>query len=105
MRGNGSMVIAAGEESVYVFSSSAQYRPVTPSPQVTAGPVLPNTITIVPATPAPQKTAEMTMPVTHAVTSVPTTYSIIRTATQSPVPALIPLISILGVVFVLMKRR
>ncbi len=107
MSGDGSLVIAAGEETVYAFSSSAQYRPVTPSPPVTLPTAQNNPLpaTIVPTTTALQNTAETTRSATQAVTSVPTTYSIIRTATQSPVPALLPLISILGVVCVLLKRR
>lgn len=107
MSGNGSLVIAAGEETVYAFSSSAQYRPATQSPPVTLQTAqnTPLPVMIVPETTALQKTAETTRSATQAVTLVPTTYSVIRTATQSPVPALLPLLGVLGAVFVLMKRR
>ena len=105
LSGDGSLVIATGEETVYTFSSSAQPLPVVRSPQVTASPVQQKNATAIPATTAPQKTAEMSRSATQAITSVPTTYSVIRTATQGPVSAIIPLLGILSAVFVLLKRR
>jgi len=105
MSGDGSLVVSTGEETVYAFSSSAQSLPAVRSPQVTQSPVQQKNATPVPATTALQKTAEMSQSAAGEVTSVPTTYSIIRTATQSPVSAIIPLLGMLGAVFVLSKRR
>ncbi|MFY9800936.1 MAG: PQQ-binding-like beta-propeller repeat protein, partial [Methanoregula sp.] len=103
MSGDGSLVIAAGEETVYAFSSSAQYRPATLSSQETAH-AAQNISTLVPATTLPQTSGEMTRSATPATRPVSTTYSVIRTATQSPVPALIPLLGLLGAAFVLRKE-
>jgi hypothetical protein len=102
--GDGSLVIATGEETVYAFSSSAQSLPAVQSPQVTASPVQQKNATPVSATTAPQNTVEMSQSATQAITSVPTTYSVIRTATQSPVSEVIPLGGILGAAFVFLKR-
>jgi len=105
LSGDGSLVIATGEETLYAFSSSAQSLPAVRSPQVTQSPVQQKNTTPVPVTTAPQKTAEIPVSVTREITSVPTTYSVIRTSTQSAVPAIIPLLGILGAAFVFLKRR
>jgi outer membrane protein assembly factor BamB len=105
MSGDGSLVIAAGEETVYAFSSSAQSLPPVRSPQVTVSHDGQKNTTTVPVMTTPQITAETSRSAPQVITSVPTTYSVIRTATQGPVPAIIPLLGILGAVFVLTKRR
>ena len=104
MSGDGSLVIAAGDETVYAFSSSSQPIPTVRSSQVTTGPVQQKN-TSIPATTAPQKTAETSRSTPREITSVPTTYSVIRTATQGPVSPVIPLLGVLGAVYVFLKRR
>lgn len=104
MSGDGSLVIAAGEETVYAFSSSAQSLPPVRFPQVTASPVQEKNPTP-PAMTEPQKIKETSRTATEAVTSAPTTDSVIRTSPQSPVSAIIPVPGILGAAFLFLKRQ
>jgi WD40 repeat protein len=105
MSGDGSLVVAAGDETVYAFSSSARPVATSRSPTVTAPPVPPKNTTAVPATPVMPAEIRTSQPLTQAVTSVPTTYSVIRTATQSPVPAILPLAGMLGALLLFMRKR
>jgi WD40 repeat protein len=113
---DGSMVLATDKKSVYAFytspSSQSSSPPVsyyqfdpknltqgslnTSSPDITPGqnPALPSG--------NPDLTPSS---VSTTITELPTTYSIIRTPTPSPVSPLAPLLGILGAVFVLLKRR
>jgi WD40 repeat protein len=113
MSSDGSLVLAAGEENIYAFfttpssgSSSTpvsyyQFDPKNLTPGFnTSG----QNITPIPA--PPSGNPPLTTPsVMNTITEVPTTYSIIRTATQSPVDPIISLMGIGGAVLLIMRRR
>jgi outer membrane protein assembly factor BamB len=99
---DGSLVVATGDETVYAFLSSAQSKTPVRSPSPTKNSTVFQSDTTIP------KTITSEIPdagsTTREPTSVPTTYSIIRTR-QSPVPALIPLMGILVAWIVLVRKR
>jgi outer membrane protein assembly factor BamB len=105
MSADGSLVVATGEETVYAFSSSAKHLPTAMTSRVTGSIVQQKNTTSVPVTTAPQKTVETSRSATQEITSVPTTYSVIRTSTQSPVSELIPLMGIGVVLMSLVRKR
>jgi len=110
MSNDGSIILAAGKENLYAFYTSPssgssstpvsyyQFDPKNQTPGFNASGQ--QNLTPQPGTPA-----RPTTPVRSTITELPTTYSVIRTATQSPVSALIPLLGILVAAFVLSKRR
>ena len=106
MSADGSTIVAASDHTLYAFTSGSSPRPqpvTTASPSGTTPAVQSARTTVrtqVPVTsPSPEGTSSATM------SDIPTTYSVIRTSTQSPVSPLIPLLGILGAAFVLLKRR
>jgi hypothetical protein len=103
MSGDGSFVIATGDETVYAFSSSAHPLSTVRSPQATASPVQQKNATPLPATTATQKPV-ITDSITKTITPEPTTYSLIRTATQSPGSEIIPLLGIFGALMLFARR-
>jgi hypothetical protein len=102
MNSDGSLVIATGDETVYAFSSSARPLSTVRSPQVTATSVQQKNTTTTSVTTATKKPV-INDSSTRAITSEPTPYSVIRTATQSPVSEIIPLLGILAA-FMLIAR-
>jgi hypothetical protein len=104
MSADGTLVIATGDETVYAFSQTAQSLPVVQTTAKSSTPSSSNTVTTRPADNSTQSpgTRETT---TRSITAFPTEYSVIRTATQSPVSPLISLLGILGGAFVLLKQR
>jgi WD40 repeat protein len=98
---DGSVVVAASDSRVYTyFPGSSPSLPVpSPSPS-SGGTVLTTTPTLLPGTTPPPVEATLTA----TVTELPTTYSVIRTATQSP-PAFITLFVSLAVAIVIFGRR
>jgi WD40 repeat protein len=103
---DGSTIVAASDTTLYAFSSGSSSRPqpLTTTPPSRTTPAFqsaPATVrTQAPGSPpAPEGTSPATM------SEIPTTYSVIRTSTRSPVTPLIPLLGILGAAFVLLKRR
>ena len=114
MSADGSLVVAAGEETVYAFSPSAISSPATRTTVPGTTPATGKSATTVPGNtviqnPVPEKTVTMNPEIIvspiRTITSVPTTYSIIRTPTQSPVPAIIPLAGLLGAALLVLRRR
>ena len=113
MSKDGSLVLAAGEENIYAFfttpSSGSSSTPVSyyqfdPKNQTpgfnTSGQNITQTQT------PPSGNPPLTTPsVRSTITELPTTYSIIRTATQSPVHPIISLMGIAGAVLLLIVRR
>jgi len=103
---DGSIVVAATEDRMYVFSPSS--FPVLPLPTPTRSVTPTNNTTdntTVPSsqqTPVSIPTLKTTTPASP--TEVPTTYSVIRTATQSP-PALVTLLLFLALVAVIAGRK
>ena len=104
MSADGSLVIATGDETVYAFSSSVQPLTTVRSPQVTPTLVQQKNATTVPKTTATQKPA-ITDSATRPITSEPTPYSVIRTATQSPGSEIIPLLGMIITVLFIIRRR
>jgi len=106
---DGSSVLAADETTIYAFTSGPSSAPVSyyqfDPKNLTQGSqnnssqnmTTPRNLTI---NTSPAKTSAA-----RTITELPTTYSIIRTATQSPVPAIIPLSGILIAVVLLAWRR
>jgi hypothetical protein len=105
MSGDGSLVIATGANTVYAFSSSGQFPPIVQSPQMTTPSVQQNTTSAEPATTAMQTVTGTSRPSSQAVTSAPTPYSVIRTATQSPLPYPILFLGILIALIVIALKR
>ena len=86
MSADGSLVVAAGEETVYAFSPSAASLPVPRTTGTTPGPLTANMAIqeLVPEKAGTQE-PEMSVSATQAVPAAPVTYSVISTPTQSPV--------------------
>jgi WD40 repeat protein len=103
MSADGSLVIATGDETVYAFSPSAELRSTVRSPSPSATSVQQKNTTSILTTTTTQKPI-ITDSITHTITSEPTPYSVIRTATQSPVSEIIPFLGIL-VALILLERR
>jgi WD40 repeat protein len=109
---DGSIVLAADEKNIYAFitgpsTSSISYYRFDPK-NLTQGSLnnsnqkitISGNLTTQPSiTPLTKTSVDRTTPI------LPTTYSVIRTATQSRVSALIPLLGILGALVLLSKRR
>jgi WD40 repeat protein len=104
MSGDGSLVVATGDETVYAFSTSSQPLQTIRSPQITTTPVQQKNVTTIPVTTATKKSAT-TDSSTRAITSEPTPYSVIRTATQSEGSAIIPFLGVIAVVLLIVRRR
>jgi hypothetical protein len=111
---DGSLVVATGEETVYAFSSSVTSSPVPRTTVPGTTPAATKPVTAVPGksvtqNPVPDKTEtqnpEMGESSSWTATPLPTTYAVIRTATQSPVPAIIPLSALLVAVLLVLRRR
>jgi WD40 repeat protein len=102
MSSDGSVVVAASDSRMFTFfPGSSLFLPLTsPSPS-SGGTVLNNSTAPSPApTPLPgQETPSAT------VTEIPTTYSVIRTATQSPISVIIPVLGVLVAVILFTKRE
>ncbi len=101
MSTDGSVVVAASDSRLFAFfPGSSSFLPLpSPSP-IPGGTVLKNS----PApSPAPTPLSGQITP-TATVPEIPTTYSVIRTPTQSP-PGLIPLLISLATAIVLFGRR
>jgi len=104
MNTDGTVVVATSDERVYAFSPGSQ-QSATPSPARTGTVVMTSVASVAssavqtpvsgPSEPAPPATIP---------TELPTTYSVIRTATQSP-PALITLLVSLALVVAIFSRR
>ena len=109
MNTDGSVVAATSDERVYAFAPGSQPR-VTPSPSRTG------TIVTTNVAPSPAQTlvfstiqtpgSSPSEPAPSATnpTEIPTTYSVIRTATQSP-PALITLLASFALVMAIFRRK
>jgi hypothetical protein len=108
MSADGSLVVAAGEETVYAFSPSAASLPVPRNTVhgTTTGPLTANMAIqeLVPEKAGTQE-PEMSVSATQAVPAAPVTYSVISTPTQSPVSPLLLLPGILGAAAVFLRRR
>ena len=111
---DGSLIVATGEETVYAFSPSATSSPVSRTTVPKTTPTSLKPVTSVPGNrvtqnPVPEKTGtgnpEVSVSASRTVTSQPTPYSVIRTATPSPVPAIIPLSALLVVALPVLRRR
>ena len=103
---DGSTIVAASDTTLSVFTtgSVAQPPPVTATTLSQTTPAAQSTRTTVRTlAPVSSPSSGGTPPAT--MSEIPTTYSVIRTATRGPVPALIPLLGILGAVFLLLMRR
>jgi len=103
---DGSLIVAATEDRMYVFSPSS--FPILPVPTPTRSVTPTNNATNQsPTVQSPQQTVSIPSPQTTipaSPTEVPTTYSVIRTATQSP-PALVTLLLSLALVMVIAGRK
>jgi WD40 repeat protein len=102
---DGSTIAAASESTLYVFAPGSSSRPQAVATTSLAG----TTTTAAPAvTTVPAKVSsstpsrEITTPAT--VTQVPTTYSVIRTATQSPSSPVLGACSLMLVFMVLVRK-
>jgi WD40 repeat protein len=103
---DGSTIVAASDHTLYTFTSGSSTRPMSvttvspslPTPAVQSAPTAVRTQAPV-FPPAPEGTSPQT------ISEIPTTYSVIKTSTRSPVTTLIPLLGILGAAFVLLKRQ
>jgi len=101
---DGSTIVAASDHTLYAFTSGSSSRPVTAiSPSRTTPAVQSAPTTVRTQAPGSPPAPEGTSPAT--ISEIPTTYSVIRTSTRSPVTTLIPLLGILGAAFVFLKRR
>jgi len=103
---DGSTIVAASDHTLYAFTSGSSSRPqplTTTPPSQTTSAVQSAPTTVPTQAPGSPPAPEGTSPAT--LTEIPTTYSVIRTSTLSPVTPLIPLLGILGAAFVLLKRR
>jgi WD40 repeat protein len=103
MSSDGSLVVATGDETVYAFSLSARPLSTARSLQVTASPVQQKNVTTILVTTATQKPV-ITDSGTRTITSEPTPYSVIRTATQSPVSEIIPFLGVVVAVLLIIRR-
>jgi hypothetical protein len=100
MSTDGSVVVAASDSRMFAFfPGSSSFLPL-PSPSPSSGAVPKNSTA---PSPAPTPLSGQETP-TVTVTEPPTTYSVIRTATQSP-PGLIPLLFSLATAIALFGRR
>jgi WD40 repeat protein len=99
MSADGSVVVAAGDSRLYAFFPGAS--PPVPTPSLSPGVTLPKTSPAVTtgSTPLPGQATP-----TAAATGLPTTYSVIRTATQSP-PAIPMLLVSLVAAIALFGRK
>jgi outer membrane protein assembly factor BamB len=103
---DGSTIVAASDHTLYAFTSGTSSRPqplttTSPSRNTTAVQSARTTV----RTPGPLTTLAGEGSAATTITALPTTYSVIRTATQSPVSPLIPLLGILVAVLFIVKRR
>jgi len=100
---DGSFIVAASDERLYAFSPGSSSSLPVVMPSQTGTPVK-NTTTPSPA--QPTQTAQSVQATTAAppLTELPTTYSVIRTATQSP-PELMTLLVSLALAVVIVGRR
>jgi hypothetical protein len=112
MSADGSLVVATGEETVYAFSTSATSSSVPRTTVPGTTPAALKSVTAVPANtvtqnPAPEKTVTQNPEIIESPTQtpLPTTYSVIRTATPSPVPAIIPLSALLVAGLLVLRRQ
>jgi|GEM_PF-1575817 outer membrane protein assembly factor BamB len=103
MSSDGSLVVATGEETVYAFSPSAASSPVPRTTFPASGTPHPPAVKNVSGQVSTQK-PEISVTPPRTVTSVPTTYSVIRTPTQSPVSEFISLSALLIALLVLKRR-
>jgi hypothetical protein len=101
MNTDGSVVAATSDERVYAFAPGSQPR-VTPSPSRTGTVSMTSTTSSLTESPVTVRTVQPV--ITATLTEVPTTYSVIRTATQSP-PSPVTLFVSLALVIVLFGRR
>ncbi len=103
---DGSTIVATSDYTIWAFTSGTSSRPQTvtttsPSSTTTA---VPSVLTTV-GTPVPESTLSPDGTTPATITEIPTTYSVIRTATQSP-PSLITLAgSLMLALFVLAGKR
>ena len=104
MSAGGTLIVATGEETVYAFSTSAQFIPVVRTTGNSLTPAPSQSVTTVPGNSSVQK-PETREPTTRAITAVPTEYSVIRTSTQSPLSGIIPPGAILVALLMVMRRR
>jgi len=104
MSADGSLVIATGDETVYAFSTSLQSVPAVRTTVKSSTPAPSKSVTTVPANTSTQK-PEALRTTTKTITVLPTEYSVIRTATQSPLHGIIPVGAILVVLMMVMRRR
>jgi hypothetical protein len=112
MSNDGSIVLAAGNENIYAFTAGPsssmvsyyQFDPknLTPASLNTSGQNITTqgNMTQPSGIPPPANTS-----VGRTITEPPTTYSMIRTATQSPVSEIIPMMGILVALLLLVKRQ
>jgi len=103
MSSDGSLVVVTGEETVYAFSPSAASSPVTQTTLPASGTPHPPSVTNASGQTSTQK-PEISVTPPRTITSVPTTYSVIRTPTQSPVSEFIPLSALLIALLVLRRH-
>jgi len=103
---DGSTVVAASENTLFAFSpgSASRQQPVTtPSLSGTTPAGQSARTTVTTQITASPDSPDGTPPAT--ISEIPTTYSVIRKSTQSPVSAIVPLLGVLGAAFMLLKRR
>ena len=109
---DGSFTLAADERNIYAFTSGPSSSPVSYyqfDPKNLTQESLNNsgqniTFPLNPTTAPPISSPGPETPVGQ-ITELPVTYTIIRTATQSPVSATIPLLGIGGALVFLARRR
>jgi WD40 repeat protein len=101
MSTDGSVVVATSDDRVYAFAPGSQPRP-TQSPSLTV--TVMKTTTIPSPTESPASILIIQPAITSIMTEVPTTYSVIHTATQSP-PALITLLVSFALVVAIFGRK
>jgi WD40 repeat protein len=104
MSSDGTLVVATGDETVYAFSTSPQSIPVVRTTVNALTPALSQSVTTIPGNSSAQK-PETRQTTARAITALPTEYSVIRTATQSPLPGIISLGAILVALLMVMRRR
>jgi WD40 repeat protein len=103
MSSDGSLVVAAGDNTVYVFSATKQSTPAVRTTVDLATPDQSQSVTSPPSN--SQTQGQITRVDTlQEITALPTEYSVIRT-TQSPLPGITSLVGLLVAFLITISRR
>jgi WD40 repeat protein len=104
MNADGSLVVAAGDNTVYAFSPSAQSTTAVRTTVKPATRSLTQSVSTLPEKSQTQKPITRE-PTPREITAVPTEYSVIRTSTQSPLSGIISLTGLLVALLIATRRQ